>query len=416
MLGLKQYNLVIVDEKNEPIGSGLSVRVTSDIGTLTIYANDMAASKTNPITSTLDGRVEFWHANDTVDLLIEHARATVTVNGLSVLEHRVVVPLNKAEFVSLPVAASTTIVLGDMLSVNSSGYINDLQAGETFVGHAIEAADNSAGADGVMRVKVRCGQYAKQVTLTSVAVTDVGDSVYASDDSTLSLTASTNSQVGAVRAYVAANTALVEFDTCGGAIAPDTITGAKIADDAIDSEHYTAGSIDAEHLSTTLKTGFIPVPLTTLREVVSNDITNLAGVGGILAKDSTPNLEFANGDTDSCLRLDWVNNNNDPVVFQVPLPPDLDVTADVVVHARIASAGTTDAVGFNCDSYFNEGDTKVEDDTGTNQTTAYAEVTATIAAADVPEGAQTLTCELTPVAHTTDVMYCTAIWIEYTKA
>jgi len=161
--------------------------------------------------------------------------------------------------------------------------------------------------------------------------------------------------------------------------------------------------------------GFIPVPLTALREVVSNDVPNAAEHGGTLAKDTTPILEFISGDTDSCLRLNWAASNADPVMFQVPIPPDLDEAQDITLHCRIASAGTTNAVGFDVDSYFNEGDTKVEDATQTNQTATYADKTATIAAADIPAGAATLTCELTPVAHATDALYLTAVWLTYKK-
>lgn len=169
------------------------------------------------------------------------------------------------------------------------------------------------------------------------------------------------------------------------------------------------------HLLTLSRTGFVPVPLTCLREITSNDIPNAAGNGGVLASDTTPILEYVNGDTDSCLRLDWASSNNDPVAFSIPLPPDLDTSSDLEIHLRIASGGTTDAVGFDVDSFFNEGDSKVEDASGTNQTTSYTEVTATVAAADIPAGAQTISVELTPVAHTTDAMYCTAVWLEYTK-
>jgi len=161
--------------------------------------------------------------------------------------------------------------------------------------------------------------------------------------------------------------------------------------------------------------GFIPVPLASLREVASNDIPNAAAIGGTLAKDTTPILEYINGDTDSCLRLNWAAGNADPVLFQVPIPPDLDTTADITLHCRIASEGTTNAVGFDVDTFFDEGDTKVEDATETNQTTTYADKTATIAADDVPAGCNTMSVELTPVAHTTDDMYLTAIWLTYTK-
>jgi len=167
---------------------------------------------------------------------------------------------------------------------------------------------------------------------------------------------------------------------------------------------------------------FIPIGLTGLREASGNDIPAIdAGdtindpPGGILAKDTTPILEYANGDTDSALRINWAGGNSDPVVFQTALPPDLDTAADVVLHLRAAMAGTDDSPVLATDCYFNEGDTKVED--GVTITGAsYAEYTVTIAAADVPAGAQTMTCELTPGTHATDAQYVTALWIEYTRS
>ena len=165
------------------------------------------------------------------------------------------------------------------------------------------------------------------------------------------------------------------------------------------------------------KPGFIPIPLALLREVVSNDIANAEAHGGLLAKDTTPILEFTDGDTDSCLRLNWAAANQDAIVLQVPLPPDLDTAKDLELYCRIASGGTTDKAGFDIDTYFNEGDTKVEDACEqASASTTYEELTVTIAAADIPSAAQTVTIELTPKAHGTDAMYCTAIWLEYTKA
>lgn len=73
---------------------------------------------------------------------------------------------------------------------------------------------------------------------------------------------------------------------------------------------------------------FIPIPLTSWREVSSNDIPAIsdtpltddpAGMGGLLAKNTTPNLEFTNGDTDSALRLEWAASNSDPIATQIPL-------------------------------------------------------------------------------------------------
>ncbi len=161
---------------------------------------------------------------------------------------------------------------------------------------------------------------------------------------------------------------------------------------------------------------FINVPLLGLREASAFDVGAITANGGVLASDTTPVLEAINGATDGCQRVNWVAGNADQVIFQIALPPDLDTSADIVLHARIASASTTDAVGFTVDSFFNEGDTKVVDTSETNQTATYAEKITTIAASDVPSGAQTLTVGLTPVTHATDALYLTALWIEYTAA
>jgi hypothetical protein len=184
----------------------------------------------------------------------------------------------------------------------------------------------------------------------------------------------------------------------------------------VNTGDIAAGAVTAALLSTTLKTGFIPIPLATLREVASNAIPNAAGNGGLLASDTTPVLNLTNGDTDSALRLLWAATNVDPVIFQVALPPDIDEASNVEVHFRAAMEGATDTPVISADSYFNEGDTKVEDDSTAVSGTTPAEYTITIAAADVPAGAQTMTVELTPGAHGDDDLYVYAIWVEYTRA
>jgi hypothetical protein len=161
--------------------------------------------------------------------------------------------------------------------------------------------------------------------------------------------------------------------------------------------------------------GFIPVPLATVRELTTGTHSDVAGNGGLLASDTTPILGAANGDTDGAWRVAWAGGNSDAIGFQVPLPPDLNDAADVVIHFRAAMAGTDDIPVISADSYFNEGDTKVEDDSGAVTGATYAEYTITIAHGDVPAGAQTLSVELTPAAHATNALYLTAIWIEYTR-
>jgi len=127
-------------------------------------------------------------------------------------------------------------------------------------------------------------------------------------------------------------------------------------------------------------------------------------------------LEYTNGDTDSALRLNWATSDVNPIVTEVPLPPDLDTGSDVVLHFRAAMSGATDTPTVASDAYFNEGDTKVEDVSAAVSGATYAEKTITIAAADVPAGAQTLTIELTPGAHDNSALYATAFWLEYTRS
>lgn len=155
---------------------------------------------------------------------------------------------------------------------------------------------------------------------------------------------------------------------------------------------------------------FIPVPIGSLYE---SDGTNMTALTGSTA----PILDMKNGDTDSVIILTWATPNVDAVIFSVALPPDIDTSADVVLHFRAAMESTNDTPTIAADSYFNEGDTKVEDTSAAVTGTSWAEYTITIAAADIPAGAQTLTMELTPGAHGTDALYVNvAMWLEYTRS
>jgi len=167
---------------------------------------------------------------------------------------------------------------------------------------------------------------------------------------------------------------------------------------------------------------FFGVPLTNMREVVSNDFSGTTSIGAdgsaglaittVLHKHSTPNLEFVNGDTDSCLQLEWIASNSDAVAFQVPLPPWLDCSEDLYIKFKAVMGGTTDSGVVASDAYFDKGDTKVEDNSGTVTSTTAADYTITIASADIPIGARAVSVELTPFAHTTDTFVMYSCWVE----
>lgn len=117
----------------------------------------------------------------------------------------------------LPVIAADIIYEGAAVGDNGSGYARPLVAGDPFRGFAVVKADNAAGSAGDVLVKVRQkGQI--ELAIGSLAITDVGKAVYASDDDTFTLTATSNSYVGRVKRFVSTGVGVVEFDASKGAL------------------------------------------------------------------------------------------------------------------------------------------------------------------------------------------------------
>jgi hypothetical protein len=203
--------------------------------------------------------------------------------------------------------------------------------------------------------------------------------------------------------------------TTQAAVTMATLVDGQIA--VFTARTATTWSVSILNTSSAFQTGFIPLPLTGWREVTSNDITNAAGNGGVLATDSTPTLEYVNGDTDSQIRMLWAAANVDSIACQVTLPTDLDRTANITIYIRGTSNGDGDLPGIDCDAFFDEGDTKVEDATATGFSLGGGVVdnAIVIAAADIPDTARTMSVELTPQTHGTDTLTVYATWIEYTK-
>ena len=117
----------------------------------------------------------------------------------------------------LPVIAADIIYEGSVVGDNGSGYARPLAAGDPFRGFAEQKVDNSLGSAGDKNVRVRHRGRA-QLSVTSLVITDVGKPVYASDDNTFVLTASTNSPIGRVTRFVSAGVGIVEFDAGKGAL------------------------------------------------------------------------------------------------------------------------------------------------------------------------------------------------------
>lgn len=119
---------------------------------------------------------------------------------------------------SIPAGAGVEVFHGAMISVSlgdsyvGKGYGRPLEAGETFVGHAMEYVDNTEGSDGDADIELRDGDsYRLVVPLSGVSQNDVGSYVYASSDETLTLTDSGNTLVGVVIRYRGTDEAEVLF-------------------------------------------------------------------------------------------------------------------------------------------------------------------------------------------------------------
>ena len=113
------------------------------------------------------------------------------------------------DFGDLPVKASQTIYRGEAVGI-TSGYARQLNAGDLFAGFATAKAVGTSADGGVNVNVIRSGF--RKLTISSVAVTDVGKPVYASDSNTYTLTQSTNTRIGTVARYETTDTAIVRFD------------------------------------------------------------------------------------------------------------------------------------------------------------------------------------------------------------
>ena len=339
--------------------------------------------------------------------------------------------LNSKQGIKLPFAAGVDIFyVNALIAVDSDdGYAYPCSDDSThiFMGvNTVAQVDNSAGSAGDKDVIVaRDGVYLMTFN-TVISQAAVGLKAYCVDDNTVDLVGDTTSDVfvGVITQYVSATTAWVDITPATKqtdvashiADASGAHAGTAISQTNSDTSQSTVGGcIDELYTDLVTAQAFLPIPLTNFRHCTNFDVSNISDNGGVLASDTTPLLDAINGATDGCQRLVWASSTNTQIVTSIPIPPDFDSSKDIVIHFRSVSGGTTNAVGFSVATFFNEADTKVSDVSTTNQTVTWAEKIATIAAADIPAGAQTMTIGLTPVAHTTDTMAINSVWLEYTR-
>lgn len=263
----------------------------------------------------------------------------------------------------------------------------------------------TAGADDGKLVDVKPRNESGTIEIEAADSFAIGADLYGAADGKISDTSSGSAIASAVEAATAAGDVV---EVMQFAVLSTTAATVSYADAGGQTTAATMEAVGGEVYTHILSAqNFIPVPLTAW---MIGDGTNTVSFGG---PATDPILDMTNGDTDSALRFTWAAASVVPIITQISLPPNLDVASDVVLHLWAGKDADANTVTLASDAYFNVGDTKVEDVTATIAQTA-AETIVTIAAADVPAGAQTLTIELTPSAHAGDALYVYASWIEYT--
>lgn len=147
-----------------------------------------------------------------------------------------------------PVIATDIIYQGAAVGDNGSGYARPLVAGDPFRGFAEIKVDNSAGAAGTKHVRCRTRGRIK-LAIASLAITDVGKDVYASDDNAFTLTQGTNTRIGHVVAWIATGYGIVEFGVTSGA-------GAELTDSTGGTADGTLADVGGAFSQVTLNNNF----------------------------------------------------------------------------------------------------------------------------------------------------------------
>lgn len=200
-----------------------------------------------------------------------------------------------------------------------------------------------------------------------------------------------------------------------GTLGSGTVGATNLATDAVTTIKIAAAAVTAAKLTTTLATGYIPLPLAQARIIASNDISaKNAADGGLVSLDTDPTFKRINGATDKNLRLAWAAASVIPITWGFDYPPDLDDTAVVLVHLLCGMAGATDTPVLGVAYFEGVGDTNAGGNTAALAATV-ADKTVTIAAADIGTYPNSASVTITPPAHATDAIYLYGAHIEYTR-
>jgi len=114
---------------------------------------------------------------------------------------------------SLPMKANCKIYQGTAVSLLAAGTVNGLVAVEKFAGFAVDTFDNIGGAASAKNAVMKTSGMVELTVVGLASTTQIGVSVYASDDSTFTLTSASNTLIGKIhRVLPGAVKAIVTFN------------------------------------------------------------------------------------------------------------------------------------------------------------------------------------------------------------
>jgi len=341
------------------------------------------------------------------------------------------------EGVELPfeVYQSTTLYGGSFVCVNAPGYAvpGADTAGLIFEGIALEQVDNSSGSDGDKSVVLRRRGLIKATLATAITIANVGDNVFLVDDQTVDLVGNVNNNIfcGVIAGYIDTTHAWIDIEPAirqadvATHIADTSAAHAASAISVLDSGGFTSeteveSALAEIYQSLLTAKGIITIPM----PVITNAGVALAAFAN--ADDPLPGFCV----TAEGLGIRWNNHGTPtPVGTKVIIPPDMDVTADAVLHILAAKTGNTgaDATKFTVEAFNNVVDALYDADadfggdtdamTGDATAKTVQHVTLTLALANLAAYPAALELTIQPKDGTlgTDDVIMLAAWIEYQR-
>lgn len=315
---------------------------------------------------------------------------------------------------TLPAAANKLFIGGGIVQVDASANATPAADGNGFPAAGIAAAtyDNRTGSEagglaGDIDVEIEYGVFGFFYTGTPVP----GENAYVVDNQTVSDDSDSSAR------GVAGVVSEVRDGLCYVWMGPHV--AALFSDDSAVEADVTQLQTDVDALQADALTAqaFVPLPITTW------------------LADGAPMLAFADGtqnglalvDSEAiAFRFNPVGQDTSTLGTTVPLPPELDDAADIVLHVMCARIGASDVTTVLSGSAFfhtvgaahtADADAITVDSAAIDAaTTVIEEITLTIAAADVPAAPCDLTILFAPsAALDADDLIVTSAWLEYTR-